>query len=76
MIPAKITCCKTWATEYQGYLMAESYHHKHNVVYECVDKYAESIPRSAASTDVALFYYVESQWFYISSFVFVDGLLS
>ena len=38
MVPAKITCPKTWTTEYQGYLMAESYHHKRNAVYECVDK--------------------------------------
>ena len=25
MIPAKITCPKTWMTEYQGYLMAEEF---------------------------------------------------
>ena len=61
MIPAKITCPKTWITEYQGYLMAENYDHKRNAVYECVDKYPESIPGSAASTNGALFYHVQAQ---------------
>ena len=50
MIPAKITCPKTWTTEYQGYLMAERFNHKQNVVYECVDKDPEDIPGSAANS--------------------------
>ena len=61
MIPAKVTCPKTWTTEYQGYLMAEQYNHKRNTVYECVDKDAESIPGSAASTNGALFYHAQTQ---------------
>ena len=61
MIPAKITCPKTWTTEYQGYLMAERFNHKRNAVYECVDKDAESIPGSVASTNGALFYHVQAQ---------------
>ena len=61
MIPAKITCPKTWTTEYQGYLMAERFNHKRNAVYECVDKDAESIPGSVASTSGALFYHVQAQ---------------
>ena len=43
MIPAKITCLKTWTTEYEGYLMAERFSHMRNAVYECVDKDAISI---------------------------------
>ena len=43
MIPAKNTCPKTWTTEYQGYLMSERSIHKHNAVYECVDK--DAIPQ-------------------------------
>ena len=57
MIPAKITCPKTWTTEYQGYLMTQHYAHKRNAVYECVDKDAESIPGSIAHTNGALFYW-------------------
>ena len=61
MIPAKITCPKTWTTEYQGYLMTEHFNHKRNAVYECVDKDAESIPESIAHTNGALFYHVQAQ---------------
>ena len=61
MIPAKVTCPLTWTTEYQGYLMAELFSHKHNAVYVCVDKDAESIPGSGASTNGALFYHVQAQ---------------
>ena len=61
MIPAKTTCPKTWTTEYQGYLMAERNDLKNNVVYECVDKDAESIPGSVANTDGALFYHAQTQ---------------
>ena len=58
MIPAKIRCPSSWTTEYAGYLMAEYYNHKNNVVYECVDKDAEGVPGSGASIDDALFYHV------------------
>ena len=61
MIPAKISCPKTWTTEYQGYLMSERYDHKSNTVYECVDKDAESIPGSVANTDGALFYHIQAK---------------
>ena len=61
MIPAKISCPKTWTTEYQGYIMAEHFTHKYNPVYECVDKDAESIPRTVANTNGALFYNVQAQ---------------
>ena len=61
MIPAKTTCPKTWAIEYQGYLMAEYNDNKRNVVYECVDKDPESIPGSAANTNGALFYHVRAK---------------
>ena len=54
MIPAKITCPASWTLEYAGYLMAEYYNHKNNVVYECVDKDAEAVPGSGASIDVNL----------------------
>ena len=62
MMPAKITCPKTWTTEYRGYLMAECFNHKCNAVYKCVDKDAESIPGSVASTNGALFYHVQAQY--------------
>ena len=61
MIPAKITCPKTWTTVYQGYLMAERFNHARNAVYECVDKDAKDIPGSIANTDGALFYHVQAQ---------------
>ena len=60
MIPAKITCPKTWTTEYQGYLMTERYDLKNNAVHECVDKDAESIPGSAGNTNGALFYHIQA----------------
>ena len=58
MIPTKITCPSSWTEEYEGYLMADRYDHKRNVVYECVDKNAETVPGSSANTDGALFYHV------------------
>ena len=61
MIPAKITCPKTWTSEYQGYLMAERNNAKNNAVYECVDKNAESIPGSVANINAASFYHVQTQ---------------
>ena len=61
MIPAKITCPKTWTTEYQGYLMSSHHNNKHNTVFECVDKDAEGIPGSGAHVSGALFYHVQTQ---------------
>ena len=58
MIPARITCPSSWMEEYEGYLMATNNNHKSNVVYECVDKNAETVPGSYANTDGALFYHV------------------
>ena len=45
--------------EYQGYLMAEIYDHKHNSMFECVDKYAQTIPGEYANDNGALFNLVE-----------------
>ena len=41
--------------------MTEHSGSKHNAVYECVDKDAESIPGSVANIDGALFYHVQAQ---------------
>ena len=60
MIPAKISCPKSWTREYYGYLMAEHHGHHRNVVYECVDKDPDRIPDSQKNTDEALFYFVEA----------------
>ena len=58
MIPGKITCPQSWTEEYEGYLMAERTDHsahKHNNVYECVDKDEEVVPGEQRNTDGALF---------------------
>ena len=47
-----------WTEECEGCLMARRYDHASNVVYECVDKNAETVPGSYANTDGALFYHV------------------
>ena len=59
MIPAKTTCPTSWTQEYYGYLMSSYYGHP-RTMFECVDSDAESVPGSAASTNGALFYFVES----------------
>ena len=41
--------------------MAEGFSHKRNVVYEYVDKDAESIPGIVTNTNGALFYHVQAQ---------------
>ena len=61
MILAKISCPKTWTTEYQGYLMAGCSAHKHNAAYECFDKDPESIPGSIANDNDALICHVQTQ---------------
>ncbi len=58
MIPGKTTCPQSWTEEYQGYLMAEREVHKHNNVYECVDKDGEAVPGEQHDTNGALFYHV------------------
>ena len=46
MIPGKTTCPQSWTEEYEGYLMAERDHNRHqnSKVYECVDKDGEAVP--------------------------------
>ena len=58
MIPGRITCPQSWTEEYEGYLMAAYEGHKHNKVYECVDKDSEAVPGQQRNTDGALFYHV------------------
>ena len=59
MIPARNDCPASWTKEYEGALMSE-YHGFHRTMYECVDKDAESVPGSAASTNGVLLYFVEA----------------
>ena len=59
MIPAKISCPKTWTREYYGYLMTEYCDHYANKQYECVDHNPDVIG-SAKSTNGALFYFIEA----------------
>ena len=61
MIPAKITCPKTWTIEYQGYLMTSHHTQPRNTIYECVDKDTESILGSGVKTAGTLFYHVQAQ---------------
>ena len=59
MIPAWRHCPSQWTVEYTGYLMTE--HHSHGkATYECVDRYAESVPGSHANGNGGLFYHVEA----------------
>ena len=59
MIPAKLTCPTNWTMEYQRYPMAEYHSHKRNSMFECVDKYAQTIPGEYANDNGALFNPVE-----------------
>ena len=59
MIPAKITCPNTWATEYIGYLMTERYNHNRKD-FICVDREADAIPGSGADTGGATLHPVAS----------------
>ena len=72
MIPAKTTCPPSWTQEYYGYLMSE-YHGHYRTMFECVDSDPESVPGSAANTDGALFYFVESTCNGIACPPYVDG---
>ena len=58
MIPARLTCPSSWTREYYGYLMAD-YHGHYRTMFECVDRYPQSVPGSIADTNGALFYHVE-----------------
>lgn len=58
MIPGGTTCPSSWTKEYVGYLMAGYHTHKHNTVYECVDKDAEPATNGGSNTDGTLFYHV------------------
>ena len=60
MIPAKISCPKSWTREYYGYLMTEYHPNNRNAVYECIDNYPDVIAGSAKNTNGALFYFVEA----------------
>ena len=72
MIPAKTTCPTSWTREYYGYLMT-SYHGHKRTMFECVDRYAQSVPGSAGSTYGALFYFVESRCNGIPCPPYADG---
>ena len=63
MIPARVNCPDdTWTREYSGYLMTESDltagNHFHHSKFICVDREAEVVPNSGASSDGALVYHV------------------
>ena len=59
MIPAWRHCPSQWTLEYTGYLMTEQHNHG-KATYECVDKDAESVPRSHADTNGGMFHHVEA----------------
>ena len=54
----QLTCPSSWTREYYGYLMA-NWHGYRRTMFECVDRYPQSIPGSVADTDGALFYHTE-----------------
>ena len=58
MIPARMTCPSYWTREYYGYLMAERSVH-HRTMFECMDKYPQSVPGSISTTNGVLFYHTE-----------------
>ncbi|XP_067932886.1 uncharacterized protein [Watersipora subatra] len=59
MIPAKRTCPSSWNKEYEGYLMSGHYNHKRACNYVCMDKEPEALTGLHASTNGALFYFVQ-----------------
>ena len=74
MIPAKVTCPRTWTREYYDYLMSELTANDHfRTSYECVDVDAEARPGSAEDIDGALFYPVEAVHHGINSPPYEDG---
>ena len=60
MIPADINCPKSWTVEYVGFLMSSYSGHRHNNVFECLDKEAETIAGTQANRDGALLYHVST----------------
>ena len=60
MIPAKISCPRSWTREYYGYLMTEYRVHNRNSLYECIDHNPDLIPGTAKNTNGALFHFVEA----------------
>ena len=60
MIPARLSCPSSWTREYYGYLMAEWYG-LHRTLFECVDRYPQSIPGSARQSPSARFNHVETK---------------
>ncbi len=58
MIPGRKSCPQSWTEEYEGYLMAEHENHKHNKVFECVDKDSKAVPGEGRNSNGALFYHV------------------
>ena len=60
VIPAKVSCPKSWTREYYGYLMTNHYNHNSNKQYECIDNYPDVIPGSSSNRNGALFYFVEA----------------
>ena len=61
VIPAKVSCPKSWTREYYGYLMTEYHGHFANKQYECVDHNPDVIPGSGQrNTNGALFYFVQA----------------
>ena len=58
MIPARYTCPSSWTREYYGYLMANYWGH-HRTMFECVDRFPQTVPGSIADRDGASFYHTE-----------------
>ncbi|XP_003388338.2 PREDICTED: short-chain collagen C4-like [Amphimedon queenslandica] len=73
MIPAKITCPKSWTREYNGYLVAEHYTHANNVVFECVDFNREKVPGTSNPDPEASFHHVRSTCYGLSCPPFVQA---
>lgn len=60
MIPAKVTCPRSWTLEYNGYLIAEYYRHPNNVLYECLDINVETVPGTSGLNPEASIHHVTS----------------
>ena len=60
MIPAKLSCPKSWTREYYGYLMTNYHNYYANMQYECIDNYPDVIPGSSRDRNGARFYFVEA----------------
>ena len=59
MIPGKINCPSKWTKEYSGFVMSDFYGHKHNSVFECIDKDMDGVTSDDSSAgDSARLYHV------------------